>query len=463
MNFISSLINFLWIVAVSGNVFKRSPEEFNPIKFVEGRNRRPCNIQECQPRYILDRINCVCNPDPKLPSCPACPTPKFSQDPRTCECYCELECQDEFATVGVFIPEKCECYQKPCTPPITCPKGFEVDHDKCWNICKNCSCKEIVPSSESSKFELSSSSDSSSSFESSVDTSPSPSSCEPCPTPNFAQNSESCECLCDIKCKEIRDTIVEINYQRCECEYQYCDVFCEEGYIIDWEHCTSMCHGDCNCIPDPSSIPSSAPSSEQCDQQDSVCSENFVFDPILCECVPHFEPSCPDGSVYDEELCQCVCAEHEQECPEYFHWSNTTCQCVCPIGQMCPDGMIFDSELCQCICVHVFECNEGFQFDYSTCSCSCVQREVCTIGSIFDHDLCRCIEDHQPSCPHGFVYDSTACDCVCESVAECHNLQVFDTNVCQCVCPKFTRCGRGERLNEEFCYCERKMTRENDD
>jgi len=244
---------------------------------------------------------------------------------------------------------------------------------------------------------------------------------------------------CAITCTE-RQYLDEFN---CQCLDPLCAKLCPPGYVIDRSNCTSC--SDCGCKPDPDPIPS-------CDSSLIDCMVGYTIDPLLCQCVPVVQPSCPPGRVYDVESCSCKCEDSCTDCAENFVWDEHMCDCVCPLGQKCQDGFSFDLDVCGCVCDKKIECDEGFIFNEDKCVCICIANETCAYGTVWDEYNCQCVPEVEPTCGEGFIYSKVQCRCVCATENFCTSEQVFDENVCKCVCP-IQYCEFGY-FNPDTCQCE---------
>lgn len=313
---------------------------------------------------------------------------------------------------------------------------------------------------------------------------PSESACLPriCFNPDYVWNSELCTCIKNVPCNIRCATGYHLAYTvegKCYCApssppspSKSCNIRCPEGYVVDEIRCRCVPPlSEASVEPDtsesspessshydtwPSSSNSEEPSSVSspyCDPATVECSQGYIFDEIICECIPnHMIPSCPPGQIYDLKACACVCSSDCSDCPNNFIWDNQTCGCVCPKSITCEPGFEFEEETCSCVCGHESECASGFYFNHDKCVCACAQSEICEDGNVWDDLSCQCVPDHTPSCAAGFMYDQESCMCICEQKFECEAPKVFDEIVCGCVCRKTEDCLG--IWNETSCTCD---------
>lgn len=129
-----------------------------------------------------------------------------------------------------------------------------------------------------------------------------------------------------------------------------------------------------------------------------------TFNILTCdwECWPQ---TCHDDTYYwDAEECKCLC--YPQECPVGFDWNNVTCCCDCngiperevidgngnsTFENTCPCGTVWDADCCECTpCQDRGECDKLTQyFNPNTCECTCLPV-CCEDNETFNTVTCLC-------------------------------------------------------------------------
>lgn len=294
-----------------------------------------CLIKRCGDGYFLNIDDCVC--ELKNTSCTPCATSSFTLNQETCKCSCDIQCNDGFNTIGELDDEQCICVQKPCS--INCPKGFRIDYENCANICRNCGCVQDNFELNLQKLleEETLRNDKESSMNSSTN-------CDPCQN-NFTQDTESCECYCDLQCFDTFDTIATLDFDNCSCLYTKCNYTCPNGFVFDGGHCKNVCH-DCRCIPDP--LLDAIITNASCIGFDYDCAEGFWYNPESCQC----QIRCDEGLSFVNDECLQTCGAFV-ECDDDSKWNQTACSCVCSPNGDCRSGQLFNQENCQCESINV--------------------------------------------------------------------------------------------------------------
>lgn len=268
----------------------------------------------------------------------------------------------------------------------------------------------------------------------------------------YVLNNETCSCECQLECPKG----TYLDRVNCQCVKQppcYPPEPCP--YQTNWDRtlCKCVCNEPVHC--DPGYELSVDRCECMCYQR--ICKPGYIFDDLVCDCVPQIDPECPPGFIYDPVECRCICEKHV-ECRKNFFWDENTCKCICPRAEICKPGFFWNDRECQCVCQLKKDCSQNFYFDPAVCDCVCDPKQInfqCAIGFIFDQSICECVPEVRPSCPEGFVYSEDRCDCVCAQEPNCVNRQMWDENICKCVCPRF-RCDAGF-YNERVCDCTDKM------
>lgn len=350
---------------------------------IDKRNRRPC-LDDCKSGFILDRANCLCISSessssssqtsssesmtksiestatlsssseflpassssnerflPSLPSpryCPNCHSSRFKQNPDTCECYCDIECNDTFDTIAT-ITEDCECIRAACD--IFCEKGFVIDWANCTHLCRNCKCiPDQSPSDQCNRDTIICAQGFI--FDSKLcDCVPlRPSSCPQ----GFVYDEEKSQCVC-ANCGTCPD-FYEWNNETCECFCSTQDRKCPQGKFFDPQLCK------CSCA-----------------QNAVKCKRGFYFNQKTCRCSCVQTKMCVKGFVFDDDLCKCVKDLKKPFCSGGFVFDPVTCGCVCEFRDECPNLQIYDEHLCQCVCPNWIECEETEKLNEINCYC----------------------------------------------------------------------------------------------
>lgn len=247
-------------------------------------------------------------------SCPSCQF-GFTQVPDSCECICDLVCEDVFDWVGTLDDVRCECvYISPSssiTPTLPsssdacfnpgCDRGFSFDSILCKCV--------ILPSPS-------------------------------CPEGHF-YDEDFCECVCNA-------------HEECPENFEWndhtCDCFCPKG-----EECPAGKVFDpnlCKCV---------------CNEEIS-CSEGFYLNEDECRCSCMQEESCASGSTFDQDLCQCV-SDNKPVCEHGFVFDNISCMCICESVAACRNLQVFDKQVCSCVCPKYIECLDGEILNSDSCLC----------------------------------------------------------------------------------------------
>ena len=192
----------------------------------------------------------------------------------------------------------------------------------------------------------------------------------------------------------------------------------------------------------------------RCDPQ--KCPDDYTFwnpDLCICDCELKYPPrGCPEGSVLDEDCCQCVVAPcKEKECPGHYNiWNPDSCDCECLLETSdqvnCPAGTELNTECCSCEAK------------------ACVKKECDTSAFfVWDEDACDCVCDLNCGSWPNYV-DEAACKCMnCEDppstcLPSADNFFTWDPLNCRCYCDTKEPTGRdrceGKIWNYETCSCE---------
>ena len=163
-----------------------------------------------------------------------------------------------------------------------------------------------------------------------------------CPS-NFVLDEINCQCIpppttiCNKKCQEGAYFYETLNTRNCKCERVYCDVFCQEGQIIDTVNCISC--SQCPCIPDPKFTSS------------LISSLTSEFNTIIPQTTTECSITCQEGTILNLNICDCD--------PDPNNTTRTTTT-ITPIptttqrkttkcGITCRKGAIVNFNRCQCV------------------------------------------------------------------------------------------------------------------
>ena len=138
---------------------------------------------------------------------------------------------------------------------------------------------------------------------------------------------------------------------------------------------------------------------------------------------------CPAGTIYDEDLDQCVPLEQDP-CPDGYHRDESG-QCV---QDECPDGYVRNLATGACEKVED-DCPTGYSRDELTGKCIPdieVVSKKCPPGQVYDEDLKFCVDVKDEPCPTGFYRDESG-TCVLD---ECPEGYVRDLGTGECVLPE---------------------------
>ena len=197
---------------------------------------------------------------------------------------------------------------------------------------------------------------------------------------------------------------------------------------------------------------------------------------------------CPAGTVYDEDLDQCVPLEQDP-CPTGYH-RDASGQCVqdeCPEGYVrnlgtgacekveddCPTGYERDEITGQCIPVIEIKdkkCDPGFVYDEDLKMCVAVEEEPCDTGYHRENGVCvpdECPEGYvrnlatgacekvEEPCPEGYSRDELTGKCIPDILIKdkkCDPGYVYDEDLKQCVpIKKDDPCAEGFHLENGIC------------
>lgn len=236
-----------------------------------------------------------------------------------------------------------------------------------------------------------------------------------------------------------------------------------------------------------------------------ACKDGKVRDPVTGQCVlpttttdtttdgtgttdlgtvTVVDKKCPPGSVYDEDLKQCVPIVETPttlSCPEGYepNAAGTVCiPVVTIVDKKCPPGQVYDEDLQQCVLVADDSCPTGFHKDESgkcvpdtkdTLSCpegyepnaagtACIPvvtivDKKCPPGQVYDEELKKCVPIVDDKCADGFHRDSVSGLCVPDDDGdECKTGYERVNGVCVPVCKD------GYTRNLETGVCEKKET-----
>ena len=193
---------------------------------------------------------------------------------------------------------------------------------------------------------------------------------------------------------------------------------------------------------------------------DKKCPPGSVYDEDLKQCVPIetvtiVDKKCPPGQVYDEDLKQCVPIA-DDSCPEGFERDEATGKCipvVTVVDKKCPPGQVYDEDLKQCVPVVDDSCPEGFERDEATGKCIPVVTVVdkkCPPGQVYDEDLKQCVPIKTDECETGYEKVNGVCVPTCKEGFE------RDEATGQCI-PVVTiidtKCPTGQVYDEELKKC----------
>lgn len=217
---------------------------------------------------------------------------------------------------------------------------------------------------------------------------------------------------------------------------------------------------------------------------DKKCPPGSVYDEDLKQCVPIetvtiVDKKCPPGQVYDEELKKCVPVA-DDSCPTGYERDEVTGKCipvVTIVDKKCPPGQVYDEDLQQCVLVADDSCPTGFHKDESgkcvpdtkeTLSCpegyepnaagtACIPvvtivDKKCPPGQVYDEELKKCVPIVDDKCADGFHRDEATGLCVPDDDGECKTGYEKVNGTCVPVCKE------GYIRNLETGVCEKKET-----
>ena len=194
---------------------------------------------------------------------------------------------------------------------------------------------------------------------------------------------------------------------------------------------------------------------------DKKCPPGSVYDEDLKQCVPIetvtiVDKKCPPGQVYDEDLKQCVPIAKDLNCPEGYEPNEAGTECipvVTIVDKKCPPGQVYDEELKKCVPVVDDSCPEGFERDEATGKCIPVVTVVdktCPTGQVYDEDLKKCVPITTDECETGYEKFNGVCVPVCQEGYS------RDEATGQCI-PVVTiidkKCPTGQVYDEELKKC----------
>lgn len=88
----------------------------------------------------------------------------------------------------------------------------------------------------------------------------------------------------------------------------------------------------------------------QCKLRAILCSPNFRWDPLKCQCrcdPTNIESKCTKRFQFDKETCKCTCSKRPCKQREKVR-DRRTCMCKCP-SIRCPSGMTLERRTCTCL------------------------------------------------------------------------------------------------------------------
>jgi hypothetical protein len=137
-----------------------------------------------------------------------------------------------------------------------------------------------------------------------------------------------------------------------------------------------------------------------CPKPQYPCIIGWIWNDFYCSCrrVCATTLTCPSGSYFNTDTCQCVkgtpfvCASY-YPCVNGFSWNRSLCYCEKCVASLCPKGMIWNQTQCRCTVCPVQTCGKFMRWDAETCNCitSRCALLTCTPPKTFNQTTCTCV------------------------------------------------------------------------
>lgn len=206
---------------------------------------------------------------------------------------------------------------------------------------------------------------------------------------------------------------------------------------IDYDTCKCKCYDDCandgikygDCL---CQCPYNCVHGKR--NKDCSCKCNGYWSGNLCQTCSLIDADCGEGGHVDDN-CQCVCGIECQEATTVKQEDNCSCTCLggwsgkeckqCLVTpDSCTNGTVYNEEKCECECVT--PCKEANTIGFDDhCGCNCKDS--------WGGDFCEACHLNASSCDNGKEVHEGLCSCVCATPCSVHSKGIKQST-CECVC-----------------------------